>query len=251
MFEDDSSSEEEELKTTEKTTATPKDDDKTTEESSDEKKKSSSNDDDDDDDDDDNDKKAGDSEEKKKPKLSAGLFDDSSDDDDDDNVFDDAGAVVGSSAPPSAKKSDTDLDGGDATTKKKSSERINRTQNVTVLQADRPEEGTSLHMTKLPNVVAIQPTAFDEADYDENEEEEQYKGYMHNMVRWRYKRDENGGLVRDGSGGEDGSSSVVVWSERAIPNWSSGATGHLRYTLAKRSLTFKTWIPPTAMDLPV
>mmetsp|Transcript_5596 Transcript_5596/g.6309 ORF Transcript_5596/g.6309 Transcript_5596/m.6309 type:complete len:311 (-) Transcript_5596:284-1216(-) len=70
-------------------------------------------------------------------------------------------------------------------------------------------------MTKLPNVVAIQPTAFDEAYYDENDEEEQYKGYVHNMVRWRYKRDENGGLVRDGEGSlvRESNSKLVKWSD--------------------------------------
>mmetsp|Transcript_7267 Transcript_7267/g.15689 ORF Transcript_7267/g.15689 Transcript_7267/m.15689 type:complete len:319 (-) Transcript_7267:222-1178(-) len=71
-------------------------------------------------------------------------------------------------------------------------------------------------MTKLPNVVAIQPTAFDEADYDEKEEEEQYKGYMHNMVRWRYKRDENGRLLRDGENGglvRESNAKMVKWSD--------------------------------------
>jgi len=169
-------------------------------------------------------KKIANSEEKKKVTMT-GLFDDSSDEDD--AVFDDAGAVVGSSAPPSAKKKNgsanrTELDGSGkynvGGTQNKSGERINRTQHVTVLQADRPEEGTSLHMTKLPNVVAIQPTAFDEAEFDENEEEEQYKGYMHNMVRWRYKQDENGDLVRDGGDG-----SLIRESNTKLVKWSDGS----------------------------
>ena len=163
----------------------------------------------------------------------AGLFDDSSDDDDD-AVFDDAGAVVGSSAPLTEKKvsgsgrggglDDMDDDDGDddgAEDNKKDSFKTrsaNRPpQNATVLETDRPEPGISLHMAKLPNVVAIQPTAFDEADYDENEEEEQYMGYMHNMVRWRYKRDENGGLVRDGDG------SLVRESNTKLVKWSDGS----------------------------
>jgi RNA polymerase-associated protein LEO1 len=209
---------------------------KDVEDGSEKKKSSKINDDDDDDDDDD--EKTKDAEKKKTAApATAGLFDDSSDDDDDDDdddaVFDDAGAIVGSSAPLSERKvsgrrggglDDMDEDDGDddgAEDNKKDSYKsrsANRPpQNATVLETDRPEPGISLHMAKLPNVVAIQPTAFDEADYDEKEEEEQYMGYMHNMVRWRYKRDENGGLVRDGDG------SLVRESNTKLVKWSDGS----------------------------
>eukprot|EP00536_Pseudo-nitzschia_multiseries_P000384 jgi/Psemu1/321573/estExt_fgenesh1_pg.C_50032 len=160
-----------------------------------------------------------DSSEKKKPST-AGLFDDSSDDDDD-AVFDDAGAVVGSSAPPSAKnklgRGGNDLEGGTGG-QERSAARINRTQHATVFSADRPGEGTSLHMTKMPNVVAIQPSAFDEAEYDEKNEQEEYKGYVHNMIRWRYKRDQNGTLVREGADG-----SLVRESNTKLVKWSDGS----------------------------
>jgi RNA polymerase-associated protein LEO1 len=197
-----------------------------------EKKKSSKINDDDDDDDDD-DIKTKDAEKKKAAApATAGLFDDSSDDDDD-AVFDDAGAIVGSSAPLTEKKvsgrrggglDDMDEDDGDDDSAEGNKKDDSKTrsanrppQNATVLETDRPEPGISLHMAKLPNVVAIQPTAFDEADYDEKEEEEQYMGYMHNMVRWRYKRDENGGLVRDGDG------SLVRESNTKLVKWSDGS----------------------------
>mmetsp|Transcript_10673 Transcript_10673/g.26962 ORF Transcript_10673/g.26962 Transcript_10673/m.26962 type:complete len:475 (+) Transcript_10673:128-1552(+) len=207
MFED-SSSDEDEVNVSK---TTPNDDAKADE---DKKKPSLDDDDDDDGDEDDDDKKESEkTEEKKKPTM-AGLFDDS----DDDEEFDDAGAVVGSSAPPSAKKTSESEEpvGGASDTPKK--ERINRTQNASVLEAERPEDGTSLHMTKLPNVVAIQPNAFDEADYDEKEEEEQYKGYMHNMIRWRYKKDQNGALVREG---ED--KQLVRESNTKMVKWSDGS----------------------------
>lgn len=211
MFED-SSSDEDEPKVS-KTTTTPNDDAKAAEGESAKKKPSL---DDDSDDSDDDKKQKEKAEEKKKPDVS-GLFDDSSDEED--NVFDDAGAVVGSSAPPSEKKKkDTDMDVDEAVTETPKKEKINRTQNASVLQADRPGDGTSLHMTKLPNVVAIQPNAFDEVDYDEKEEEEQYKGYMHNMIRWRYQRDENGALVREG---ED--KHLVRESNTKLVKWSDGS----------------------------
>ena len=215
MFEDDSSSAEEEKETTKnaKNATASNGSEKVPEDNVKGKKKKTSNDDDEDADDDATGKPVGEETEKK---PMAGLFDDSSDEDD--AVFDDAGAVVGSSAPPSKNQSDLDIKYGVSDAQKKSRERINRIQNITVLEAKRPGEGTSLHMTKLPNVVAIQPTAFDEAEYDENEEEEQYRGYMHNMVRWRYVRDENGDLVRDG---EDGS--LVRESNTKLVKWSDGS----------------------------
>ena len=207
MFEESSSDEDEKKPVETKTTED--DDGKTAE---DENNK--------DDDDDDKKEKSGDnSDDQEKKKLStAGLFDDSSDDDDDDAVFDDAGAVVGSSAPAFAKKkvagSNNDSD-GDGPEKKSAAKVSSRLQHATVLKADRPDEGTSLHMTKLPNVVAIQPTAFDEVEYDEKEEEELYKGYVHNMVRWRYKRDGSGAVVREGGGGfaRESNSKLVKWSD--------------------------------------
>lgn len=208
MFED-SSSDEEEVK---KTSTTPNDDAKPTEDEGAKKKPSLDDDDDDvsDNGDDDDKKKSEEKEEKKKPSM-AGLFDDS---DDSDEEFDDAGAVVGSSAPPSAKEkpdSEEPETGASDTPRK---ERINQVQNASVLEADRPAEGTSLHMTKLPNVVAIQPNAFEEADYDEKEEEDQYKGYVHNMIRWRYQRDENGALVREGGDlVRESNSKIVKWSD--------------------------------------
>ena len=146
----------------------------------------------------------------KKDASTAGLFDDSSDDDDDDAVFDDAGAVVGSSAPPKKKEEDPELKRRRAASKK------GRTQNATVPSAGKPQEGCSLHMTKLPNVVAIQPSAFDEADYDEKEEEETYKGYVHNMIRWRYKKDDNGNPMRDERG-------LIRESNTKLVKWSDGS----------------------------
>ena len=213
MFEDSSSDEDEP-----KVKTAPSEDAKDTAGESPKKKPALDDDDDDDDSDDDDDavkKVVVKTEEKKKPDVS-GLFDDSSDEDD--NEFDDAGAVVGSSAPPSEKKKDSDMDVDETGAETPKKERIKKTQNASVLQADRPAEGTSLHMTKLPNVVAIQPNAFDEVDYDEKEEEEQYKGYMNNMIRWRYKRDENGALVREG---ED--KHLVRESNTKMVKWSDGS----------------------------
>jgi RNA polymerase-associated protein LEO1 len=70
-------------------------------------------------------------------------------------------------------------------------------------------------MTKLPNLVAIQPVAFEESLYIEKEEEEQYKGYVQNMIRWRYKRNADGELERDEEGQliRESNSRMVRWSD--------------------------------------
>jgi RNA polymerase-associated protein LEO1 len=207
----------------------------------------------------------------------SGLFDDSSDDDDEDNdaIFDD---VVGSSAPAdeSRKKKnaavvattglttsgvdDDDADmAGEAESPSKQRRRSDPPrppQNATVLEADLPKPGVSLHMTKLPNLVAIQPTAFDPADYDEKDEEEQYKGYVHNMIRWRYKRDDNGNVVRDANNKlvRESNSKLVKWSDgsftlhigseafdiQTVDSSSNGFPGLNGFVYLSQMATFKT-----------
>ena len=93
--------------------------------------------------------------------------------------------------------------------------KVRPTQNAAILRSDRPESGVSLHMTKLPNLVGIQTAAFEPRDFDAEDEEEQYSGYVHNMIRWRYKRDENGTLVRDERGQlqRESNTKMVKWSD--------------------------------------
>ena len=50
-------------------------------------------------------------------------------------------------------------------------------------------------ITKLPNLVAINSAAYDASSHDMEREEGQYRGYVHNMIRWRYKTD-GVGVVR-------------------------------------------------------
>ena len=200
----------------------------------------------------------------------SGLFDDSSDDDDEDNdaIFDD---VVGSSAPAEETKKkkksrpttlsaeDDDVDSveeGDSPSKAKVEAAPRPPQKATVLDADRPKAGVSLHMTKLPNLVAIQPNAFDKAEYDEKEEEEQYNGYVHNMVRWRYKRDESGNVLRDANNKlvRESNSKLVKWSDGSftlhigneafdfqnVDSSSNGFPGLNGFVYLSQHATFKT-----------
>eukprot|EP00980_Cylindrotheca_fusiformis_P009342 scaffold2047_cov129-Cylindrotheca_fusiformis.AAC.21 len=143
------------------------------------------------------------------------LFDDDSDDSD--AEFDDKGEVEGSSAPvqvntPEPTIADEATEAASTPSAKNSSKPPER---ATMLQPERPDEGVTLHMTKLPNLVALQPVAFDEDTYIAQEEEEQYKGYVHNMIRWRYKQNENGEMERDASGNlvRESNSKLVKWDD--------------------------------------
>ena len=71
------------------------------------------------------------------------------------------------------------------------------------------------YITKLPNLVAINSSAYDAASHDMEREEEQYRGYVHNMIRWRYKTDGAGEIVRDESGEpvRESNTRVVKWSD--------------------------------------
>jgi RNA polymerase-associated protein LEO1 len=167
--------------------------------------------------------------EEKKSTVS-GLFDDSDDDDDEAAEFDD---VVGSSAPPEEKTkkvgraadATAPKDGGILRVNEGSTAKVSKAkqaqrppQHATVLEADRPGPGVSLYTTKLPNLVGIQPIPFDVATYDAKEEEEHYNGYVHNMIRWRFKRDENGSVVRDKNGRiqRESNSKLVKWSDGSL-----------------------------------
>jgi RNA polymerase-associated protein LEO1 len=149
-------------------------------------------------------------------------------DDDDEPEFDDGGAVVGSAAPerpaestngPSSstdrghvdRMDDSPAGGGPAAVRAPKAP-----QRAEILEADRPVEGVSLHMTKLPNVVGIQPEAFDPDTYVAAQEEDQYRGFVPNMVRWRYKRDGNTGeRLRDSDGHliRESNSRIVQWED--------------------------------------
>ena len=77
----------------------------------------------------------------------------------------------------------------------------------------------SLHVTKLPNLVGIQSQPYDPETHDPEEEAQDYRGYTHSMIRWRYKKvggsdgtfdrdDENGGrLIRESN------ARFVKWSD--------------------------------------
>lgn len=89
-------------------------------------------------------------------------------------------------------------------------------QNATILESYRPNnKDISMYMTKLPNLVAVQPAAFEEDLYIPEEEEAQYKGYVHNMIRWRYQRDKDGEIIRKDDGGlaRESNTRLVQWSD--------------------------------------
>ena len=70
-------------------------------------------------------------------------------------------------------------------------------------------------ITKLPNLVAINPEPYNVTTFDAQKEEEQYRGYVHNMIRWRYKCDSSGEIARDATGNpiRESNTRLVKWSD--------------------------------------
>mmetsp|Transcript_4018 Transcript_4018/g.6283 ORF Transcript_4018/g.6283 Transcript_4018/m.6283 type:complete len:423 (+) Transcript_4018:396-1664(+) len=105
------------------------------------------------------------------------------DEDEDDVEFDDTGAEIL----------------GSKTRQKPKQKIVKRVKTMTVVESERPKSDISLHITKLPNLVGIQPDAFDKDTFSPAMEEKEYKGYVHNMIRWRYKRNDDGDFIRNPS----------------------------------------------------
>jgi len=184
-----------------------------------------------------------------------GLFGDD-DDDDEDAEFDDAADGVGgrkatdaekvareeaeaarraamAAADPFASTQQPDDEKDEGEEGGEESQQPLDPKRMEVLDIPRPDQlkrsgKLSLHMTKLPNLLGINPEGYDPATFDSRLEEEEYRGYIHNMIRWRYKRDGAGEIVRNDNG------KAVRESNARFVKWSDGS-----YTLQVGDETFE------------
>ena len=88
---------------------------------------------------------------------------------------------------------------------------------MAVLEPERPPPQCNMYVSKLPQVVGIQPQAFDPATYNAKAEEEEYQGFVNDMIRWRYKKDENGNMMRDDEG------KLIRESNARLVQWEDGS----------------------------
>ena len=195
LFDEDSSDEEEQAKPSPKKRVIDEDDD---DDDDDEMKEAAPKrtielDEDDDDDDDEAPKKTSKRGESKKVEYSP---------DEEDAEFDEEGGIIGSAAPVQPP--------ADTPSKK-------RQKKMTVLESKLPPKDTTLHITKLPNLVGIQPEPFDVDTFKPEDEEAEYDGHVHNMVRWRYKKDGNGNFIRkDGKLQRESNARIVKWDDGSM-----------------------------------
>jgi RNA polymerase-associated protein LEO1 len=81
------------------------------------------------------------------------------------------------------------------------------------------DKKVSLHMAQLPKIVGVQVEGFSRDTFNSSLEEEEFKGRVHSMIRWRYKTDANGNFVKDENGKQ------VKESNAKIIKWSDGSYG--------------------------
>jgi RNA polymerase-associated protein LEO1 len=162
---------------------------------------------------------------------------DASSDEEDDVEFDDNGAVVGLSSSTvagvklasnnnkKAEDEDKDDDDEDDDATKKLAVTKHKPVHLTVPAVSAPppkdpknDNKTELYFTRLPNMLGIQPEAFDLDTYSAAVEHGDYA--VHDMVRWRYRKDEAGRLVRtvtvdntDGKLQRDSNTRLVEWED--------------------------------------
>jgi len=150
-----------------------------------------------------------------------------SDDDEDEDEFDDRGVVglpsstIAGDKLPSANKTgddDGDHDGaGGAFNLPGATDNRKDAYNLTVQKTPHPNANTSLYFTRLPNLIGIQPEAFDPDTYTPEAEQDEYS--VHDMVRWRYKMDNAGHIVRDATAGGDADAKLQRESNTRLVQW--------------------------------
>jgi RNA polymerase-associated protein LEO1 len=190
------------------------------------------------------------------PKKTTSLFDSDDDDDEGDEEFDDKGAIVGlqasanattgnsnaasNNAPIRATDGDEDDDDDDGSHQEVTKVDSNVPQvdqrTLLVQEYTRPDVShISTHMSKLPNLVGIQTAAFDTETYSRNLEEEEFGPAVDHLIRWRYRKDAHGNLVRDAQ------DRLIRESNTRIVQWEDGS-----YTLHVGSEAFEIDVHNTA-----
>jgi RNA polymerase-associated protein LEO1 len=183
---------------------------------------------------------------KPSPKKKPSIMDADSDDDDDDDENEPEFAVVGSSAKNKTKTSSSGAPAGSSTrqsnaapVRRKEDDLLNDeednddddemskeddaeevevgdTRTLVVQESTRPPS-QSLFMTRMPNLVGVQTTAFDEIDYSKRQEDEDFGKAAYNLIRWRYKTNSSGDPVR---GDND---ELIRESNTRLVEWEDGS----------------------------
>ena len=133
----------------------------------------------------------------------------------------DADAIEKNNANNSEEESGDEFQ-DDGITGRKAPARSTSTKRITVPKIPLPQFGkktTTLHMAQLPKVVSIQSEAHNPDTYDSKLEDVEFNERSHTMIRWRYKTDENGEMIRDENG------KLVRESNAKIIKWSDGTYG--------------------------
>lgn len=84
--------------------------------------------------------------------------------------------------------------GGVVDPSKGESERASKNYTFTIPNLPRPRPSSSVHMTRLPNVLGFREEEFTPEAFAESEDG---RRFHRNLALWRYKRDDSGDVMRD------------------------------------------------------
>jgi len=106
--------------------------------------------------------------------------------------------------------------------------RATRKEDITIPDIPLPQFqskiGKTFHVAQLPKLVAIQSDPFSKQSYNANVEEAEYKGRVHNMIRWRYKTSKDGS-EEEKKERDEVSGKLIKESNASIIKWSDGSYG--------------------------
>jgi len=175
------------------------------------------------------------------------------DDDDDDVEFDDQGVVGLPSTTLAGEKENVQQEEKDD---EPMADKFDNLKLVVPNIVKKPHQ-VPMHVTRLPNLVGIQTTAFDPDTYFPSQEEEEFGQSVFNLMRWRYqtdagsnslKRDDAGNLVRESNTRlvqwEDGSYTLHIGKESfevdSVDNTTNGFAGLNGYLYLSQKATLES-----------
>eukprot|EP00618_Florenciella_parvula_P024924 CAMPEP_0119482780 /NCGR_PEP_ID=MMETSP1344-20130328/10484_1 /TAXON_ID=236787 /ORGANISM="Florenciella parvula, Strain CCMP2471" /LENGTH=396 /DNA_ID=CAMNT_0007517219 /DNA_START=144 /DNA_END=1334 /DNA_ORIENTATION=- len=118
----------------------------------------------------------------------------------------------------------------------------------TIPNLPRPRRSSSVHMTRLPNVLGFREKEFTPEAFAESEDGQRFH---RNLALWRYKRDEFGEVMRDADKHpiRESNSRLVKWSDGSMQLFVGNEPYEVAVRPADQSFLFVKQAPKESMTL--